>query len=478
MKFGDDIEPIRYVGTALSHFQSDPIAYGKDGIALPPATDWEFELRKNLQGKPSGIKGQQNIEEMPRFLEKKEFYIKRSKELGQNMFAFSFEFGRLCPEAGVWNEDLMVEYIKTLALIRKHGQEPLVTLHHFTNPKFLTVIDKNEKIIKGAWEHPDILMHFKFYIKNVIASLKDEKKLREIFTSEGYDSAFQDTLISDGLLRYFITFNEPSIVALLGYVNGHFPPFKKWGFRAAHRTIMTMVKCHDIALKEIRTLDDVFISGKKTQVGVGYTWQYFDGLLGPVIQKINQYYTSIFERDGSYSDFIGVHYYFRQSSIFFNRRTKNRDYGDQPMFGDIYPQGIRDILKKMNTLYPTKDIFVSEIGFADSKGARRPFWLAETIKHVIEAREEGLPIRAILMWTLADNLEWDLGMNIANFGLFRERQLLVPLAPETDRIHSWEIWQKAIASLRHPSPEALAELEEYYERAKNRYYEEINLRAP
>ena len=473
MNFPEDLKPIEYVGSAISHFQSEPILYDKDGKPLPPVTDWEFELWKNLQGKASGIKKPQRTEDMPRFLEKKEFYIKRSKELGQNMFCFSLDFGRLCPAPGEWNDALMIEYVKTLALIRKYDQEPLVTLEHFTMPKFLTKIDENEKIITGGWEHPDVLKHFEFYVKNLIATLKNEEKIREILKAEGYGDDFQDKVIGQGLLRYFVTFNEPSIVSLLGYVNGAFPPFKRWQFKTAHRALMTMVKAHDIAVREIRTLNSV-IGPKKTQVGVGYTWQYFDGLLGPVAQKINQYYTSIFERDGSHSDFMGLHYYFRQSSIFLNRQSKKRDYGDQPAFGDIYPLGVVDVLKKMHETYPKKDIFVSEIGFADSKGARRPFWLAETIKNVIGAKEAGIPIKALLLWSLADNFEWDYGMNVAKFGLFREEQLLSPLLPEKDRVHSWEIWQRAIAALSQPTPETLADLEEYYERAQHRYFEEVN----
>lgn len=478
MNFPEDLKPIKFVGTAISHFQSEPIATDKEGHNLPPASDWEFELWKNLQGKPSGIPNRQHIDDMPHFLELKETYIKRAKDLGQTMFCFSLDFGRLCPQKGVFNEELMAEYVKVLALIRIYEMEPLLTLNHFTMPLFLLDIDSEGKIQKGAWEHPDVLVHFKFFAEQVVAFLKNTEKIKHIFDAEDYDPILCKKLIEGGLVKYAITLNEPAVVALLGYINGTFPPFKKWNFRLSHKVMKVMVKAHDIAYTELKKLGEGLPENRKTQVGVGYTWQYFDGPLGFFAQKISEYYTDIFERDGSYSDFLGLHYYFRQSFLFFHWRRKKREYGDQPGFGDIYPLGILKVLEQMHKRYPTKDIFVSEIGFADAKGARRPYWLAHTLKHFIQAKEEGIPIKAILLWSLADNFEWDIGMNVAKFGLFSENQIKKPLLPEEGRLHSWEVWQKATKAMHTPSPEALADLEEYYERAKNRYYEEINFKAP
>jgi beta-glucosidase len=476
MNFAEEFEPIEFVGTAISEFQSEPLTHDKDGKILPPLSDWEFELSKNLQGKHSGIKNRQNAEDMPHFLELKEVYIKRAEELGQNMFCFSIDWGRLCPKEGVFDEKVMTEYIKVLALIRIHNQEPLLTLHHFTVPFFLLKINSQGEITKGGWEHPDALAHFKFYVEHVVAFLNDEAKLRAIFEAEGYNEIIQDRFIREGLVTYIVTLNEPAVIGFMGYVTGLFPPFNKWRFYKADKVMRTLVKAHDIAREELKKLGNASSSSyRKPQIGIGYTWQFFDGLVGPIAQIVSRHYNNIFERDGSHSDFLGLHYYFRQSFLFFNKRRKKRDYGDQPEFGDIYPIGILTVLKNMNKLYPNKPIFVSEIGFADTKGSRRPFWLAETIKHVIEARKQGLPIKALILWSIADNFEWNLGMNVAKFGLFSENQIKKPLAPEEGRMHSWQVWQKATTALRKPSPEAIADLEDFYEKVKNRYYEEVGI---
>ena len=479
MDFIKEFLPIPYIGTSSSHFQSEPVMYGKDGKPLPPTSDWEFELSKNLLGKPSGIKDPQVMDELPHFFSLADKYIARNRELSQNMFCFSLEWGRLCKNPGQFDEELMEEYVKVLAKAKAANQEPLLTLHHFTLPLFLCDIDEAGNFRKGGWGHPEVLAHFGFYVKSVVDFLADESKLRAIFEKEKYSLELQARFIEEGMCRYFVTLNEPAIVALMGYVGGIFPPYKKSQPFIATKMLRIMAQAHDIAHTELKRLGVGRKPERMPRSGVAHACQYFDGILGPIAERLSEYSVGIFERDGSYSDFFGLHYYFRQSilPLSWNIRRK-RDFGDQPTFGDIFPLGVLRVLKKMSSLYPGKDIFISEIGFADTVGIRRPEWLAETIKYIMDARKDGLPIKAVLFWSLVNNFEWNLGMRVAKFGLFSEEELKKPLPEKTDRIHSWQIWQKASRALRTPSNETLAELEFYHGQAEKQYQDLKNSIAP
>ncbi|KKS81215.1 MAG: Glycoside hydrolase family 1, partial [Parcubacteria group bacterium GW2011_GWD2_43_10] len=130
-------------------------------------------------------------------------------ELGENMFRFSLDFARLCPKEGEFDSALMAEYVKALALVRAHGQEPMLTMHHFTMPRYLLETDSNENITKGGWENPDVSKHFRFYVENVVKFLGDEDKIRHILASEKFDKPAQDKLLSEGLAKYFLAINEP-----------------------------------------------------------------------------------------------------------------------------------------------------------------------------------------------------------------------------------------------------------------------------
>ena len=198
---------LEYVGSATSLFQAEPLLYDEAGRPHTHS-DWEFELARQVQGHPCGIPDA-DTRALPQFLTRKELYIRRAAELSENMVRLSLEFGRLCPGPGQFNEPLMKEYVKTLALIRMSGQEPFVTLQHFTMPKFLIEYDREGIIKTGAWEHRDALQHFRFYAQNVVRFLADSSTLRGILAELNLSVDQQDRILSHGLVRYFMPINEP-----------------------------------------------------------------------------------------------------------------------------------------------------------------------------------------------------------------------------------------------------------------------------
>lgn len=65
------------------------------------------------------------------------------KQSGLNAYRFSIEWARIEPEEGNFNEREVEHYRKVLSFCRKNDIEPVVTLHHFSSPKWL--------IAKGGW---------------------------------------------------------------------------------------------------------------------------------------------------------------------------------------------------------------------------------------------------------------------------------------------------------------------------------------
>ena len=169
---------VRFVGSATSHFQSEPLLCDGEGQATV-FSNWEYELvrliRCGISGTPAA-----DTTRLPTFLRLKDRYIARSSELSENMFRLSFEFPRLCPKQGEFNHALMDEYIRTLLIARSFGIEPLMTLYHFTMPKNLTTTGTNGDIAVGAWEHEDVVKRFRFYVESVVSALADHNRIREL----------------------------------------------------------------------------------------------------------------------------------------------------------------------------------------------------------------------------------------------------------------------------------------------------------
>lgn len=454
---------LEYIGSATSDFQAEPLLFDQSGEPII-FSDWEAEVVKSVKGLESKIETPQQIEEFPHFRKKKKEYLGRSKEIGEKMFRFSLDFARLCPKEGEFNLDLMADYIRTLARIKAQGQEPMLTIFHWPMPKYL-IKERGEKIIRGGWENPQVAKHFRFYIEQVVKSLNDENWIRKNLEDEGFDKDSIDKFLDEGLVRYFISINEPINIFSPGYLQGVFPPFKKGKVWEAKAVFNRLIKIHDLIREEIKT----GLKKVEPQVGIAHNWTYFDGALGKIFHSLaNRYITKRLERWGDRSDFLALQYYFRNRILPLTPSEKPQVYSEHPGFGDIYPKGIYQLLKKMHKMYPYKEIFITEFGFSDKNDIRRPLWILETVRYILEAIKDKVPIKGMMLWSLVNNFEWARGME-QKFGLFDESELDKPLKPDPERIRSWEVWQMIIKTISDPSESNLKELENYYQKAQAQF---------
>ena len=81
-------------------------------------------------------------------------------------YRFSIEWARIEPEEGQFDPAEIEHYRKVIACCKAHGVEPVVTLLHFTSPKWL--------IAKGGWEAESTVEYFKRYVSYVMEQLGSE----------------------------------------------------------------------------------------------------------------------------------------------------------------------------------------------------------------------------------------------------------------------------------------------------------------
>lgn len=457
---------IDYVGSATSHFQAEPLLYDKQGNPRV-SSDWEVELTRLLKGQHCRIPNAKTTL-LPKFLARRDGYIRRSAELSENMFRFSLDFGRLCPREGEFDEGLMTEYIKTLVLIKLGGLCPFLTLHHFTSPKWLIQTDRDGNIVSGAWENRGVTRHFGFYVNQVVSRLADRDRIRAILQELKLDAKAQERILSEGACHYFMTLNEPAVLIPNAYLGGLFPPYQRGNLVAARRALNNLVEAHRIATDALKHGLKAQIS--QPQVGIGHNWQYFRGVIGRCAQAFQEYCTHRFEQEGPDTDFLGLHYYFRWKLRLTSGQKSLLDYSDYPQFGDIYPAGILEMIRRMHSQYPGKQLFISEFGFSDRRDRLRPYWILETARYVMSAVKSGIPIKGLLLWSLVDNFEWQSGTS-QRFGLFSERELDAPLDSSQKGIRSWEVWRTLARSIASPSSENLESLQQSYNAAYEQYKE-------
>jgi len=337
--------------------------------------------------------------------------------LNHNAHRLSVEWSRIEPTDGVFDGAAIDRYRFMLKSMRERGIEPMVTLHHFSNPLWVAE--------RGGWESADILPLFDRFVNKVAASLKD-------------------------LCSVWVTINEPTVYAVLGYLAAAsndgmrqqvaYPPGKTdrdLGLAVAENMLLG----HAGAYHTLHRLQP------EARVGIAHNMQWLEPLnprspldrlaMMPQDRLMNQAVLDAVLRGriarlvGSRrvralrdtADFIGLHYYMREFVAFdrklpqtlFGRRVQNPN-GEisDGHYGEVYPRGLHRLLRRLGRA--GKPVIITENGLPDHDDDRRPAFLVNHLKQVWHAINEGVDVQGYYHWTLTDNFEWAEGWNL-RFGL-------------------------------------------------------------
>jgi beta-glucosidase len=342
----------------------------------------------------------------------------RAAEAGQNAHRFSIEWSRVQPKPDRWDEDAIEHYRQMARGLYDRGMTPLVTLHHFTDPIWLTE--------QGGWEQEGVVARFEAYVRRVVEALKDYVTL-------------------------WCTINEPNVYALSGYVSGAFPPGKH-DLKLAMQVMANMIRAHAAAYRAIHQI--------QREARVGYAlhyrpmvarraWSPLDRLMRALrYQGVNMAFPSAIsegvmrspvakvrlpEAKGT-QDYLGINYY-SQDTVWFNLRKpgelftdsgfpKDADLSDTGFIANI-PEGLFATLKWAAHTYPDLPILITENGVEDADDHMRPRYLAQHVHQVWRALNFNWPVKGYFYWTLVDNFEWERGWS-QRFGLWA-------LDPETQK---------------------------------------------
>jgi beta-glucosidase len=342
----------------------------------------------------------------------------RAQQMGVNGLRLSVEWSRIEPQEGRWDEGALARYHAMLSGLRARGIEPLVTLHHFTNPLWL------ERM--GAFANPRVVPLFARFVARCVETLGD----------------FCD---------FWCTVNEPNVYASLGYLLGTWPPGHRGDLVALARVQANLLRAHVAAYHAIHALQP------QARVGLAHNIRIFDaarpanpldrlaangqdiGFNAAVLDALAHGHVRgplrLLSGDLSMvrgtCDYIGVNYYSREMVIFDPRRPtvlfgrqftrpgatlmdRSQSGSTGETFGEIYPDGLRRVLLRVAAL--GLPIYVTENGVADATDDRRPPALVRSLVALREAQAQGAPVLGYYHWSLVDNFEWAEGWS-ARFGL-------------------------------------------------------------
>lgn len=340
----------------------------------------------------------------------------RAAEMGLNAMRLSIEWSRVEPEPGRFDSDALDRYREMLQGLLDRGMDPMVTLHHFSNPLWL------ER--QGGWENMGAIAYFNRYVERVVKALGEKVTL-------------------------WCTINEPNVYTVMGYLRGVFPPGKQ-DFKATRVVFRNLLKAHGAAYRTIHRLRP------DARVGLAHNLRIFDpanpnapldrliagiqdrGFNRSVINAVwRGFWTFPLGFGPAWKlrrtlDWIGLNYYTRDL-ITFDSGARDELFGravhadDAEMldggYGELYPEGLYRALKRLARL--DIPIYITENGIPDSDDDQRPRALLLHLHQIWRALQGNLPIRGYYHWTLVDNFEWAEGWTL-RFGL-------IEMDPETSK---------------------------------------------
>jgi beta-glucosidase len=317
--------------------------------------------------------------------------------LHHNAHRLSIEWSRIEPRKGEFSEEALAHYVRVVLSLRERRIEPIVTLHHFTNPRWF--------FDEGGWENKESADRFLKYCRFVVRALARH-------------------------VRYWVTINEPTIYLSHAYLFGAWPPQVR-SLARAKKVEDNLVRAH---IQAYRLIHDVCKETGLPQPLVGLA-QYMQCFVSCNRGLVNRLAAGLRDRWYNFGfihklarrralDFIGLNYYSRQLvdlETWDWRRwamgscEKNHHPVAKNSLGwDIYPQGIRELLLKLRRFH--RPVLITENGICTQDDRQRWDYIYEHLKNIHAAWQQGVDVVGYLYWSLLDNFEWDKGFS-PRFGL-------------------------------------------------------------
>lgn len=341
------------------------------------------------------------------------------KRLGLKGYRFSVSWPRVMPNGrGVPNPVGLDFYSRVLDALLEDKIQPFVTLYHWDLPQAMQDL--------GGWANADTGRYFADYAAEMAHRFGDRA-------------------------QYWMTMNEPQVVAFAGHFKGeHAPGLKdlKLAVEVSHRLLVG----HGLAVQAIRA------NSGNAQVGISLNLYPFEPagdsradeeaaelgwqttcawFLDPILE--GKYPSAVMEYYGEKAptvqpgelelisqklDLLGVNFYHREV-VGANGPVRIPDAEYTEMDWEVDAPALGRLLGKLQAEYKLPPLYITENGaaYADEISAdgsvrdpRRINYLREHIVQARQAMSDGIDLRGYFIWSLIDNFEWSHGFS-KRFGL-------------------------------------------------------------
>lgn len=319
------------------------------------------------------------------------------KALGFNTYRFSIEWARVEPEKGFYSLAALDHYRRMLAHCHELGLTPVLTLHHFTAPRWFAT--------EGGWENDASSEYLGRYAERVAKHLGD-------------------------LIAWAVTVNEPNTAEAMawkapGGIAGFAAPF----FAAAAKHCGSD-KFTAFPFGDALTMQRNLIAGHKRALAAMKS--------GPGRYPIGPALAITDDRPDPSGDTSGRD---RKRSLLYQPwfdAIAGCDYigvqtytgGPVGKTGDLPPAPGQELTQMDYPFAPEAlgatvryahqatglPVLITENGIGTEDDTRRAAYIKIAVHSVLDCLSDGVDVRGYTHWSLLDNFEWDHGY-VPKFGL-------------------------------------------------------------
>ena len=418
-KFPNDF----FWGTATASYQIEG-ATDKDGKSK---SIWD-----TFTHTPGKVKNNENGDTAVDHYHRYEEDIELMANINLNSYRFSLAWTRIIPEGiGKINPKGVDFYSRLIDKCLEKNIEPFITLYHWDLPQSLQD--------KGGWANRDMAKIFSDYSEAIVKNFGDR-------------------------CNHFITFNEPQVFTIHGYVDGYMAPGYK-DLEKYFASIHNVNVAHGKAFQAMKSLNYNIKIGctfnmapcipatkssgdlhatklfdtywNRSFADPMYLGRYPELLIDDVSKHIQQDdMKNIFQKN----DFIGLNHY-QHIRIKADNKSLLKARGafnDELPFGlegkdakltlmgwEIVPDAYYDQIMDLKNNYGNPDIYLTENGAAypdliekngEINDNDRIDYFKRYLSAVKKSIDNGAKVKSYFAWTFMDNFEWALGFE-KRFGI-------------------------------------------------------------
>ena len=367
--------------------------------------------------------------------------IRMMAEAGLNAYRFSIEWARIEPVEGQFDEKEIKHYRKVLECCRENDIEPIVTMHHFTSPKWLienggweadATVDAFARYCKYVTEQLGDLMHYVVTINEANMGLQVKAiaerykrqmmaKMQKMMAMQAAQNAGSGTANMEGTAQVGMNFNS----MMENMKKQQAENVEVFGVAEPQTFVSARTEEGDILVMRAHQASKAAMKQVKSDLLIGLSLSLHDiqAVEGGEevaskewVEEFTHYLPYIKE-----DDFFGLQNYTRSLigadgilPVPEGAEVTQMDY-------EFYPEALEHVIRRADEEFKKAGrtdmpIMVTENGLATSYDTRRVAFIEKATDGVAACKKDGIPVIGYMYWSLMDNFEWQKGYSMT-FGM-------------------------------------------------------------